>query len=52
MELGGLIEILVPQIMPNTVEGYEFFNYFFGLPMAFAVIIVPLMVLVMIVNRS
>ena len=52
MELGGLIEFLIPQVIPNTVEGYQFFNYFFGLPMAFAVIVVPLMVLIMIVNRS
>lgn len=52
MELGETIVFLVPQIMPDTVEGYQYFNYFFGIPMAFAVIIIPLMVLIMLVNRS
>lgn len=52
MDLGGVVEIVVPQIIPNTVEGYQFFNFFYGIPMAFAVILVPLMLLIMIVNRS
>ena len=51
-ELGGVVEIAIPQIIPDTVEGYQYFNYFFGLPMCIAVIVVPLMVLIMVVNRS
>lgn len=51
-ELGGVLEIAIPQIIPDTVEGYQYFNYFFGLPMCIAVIVVPLMVLIMVVNRS
>lgn len=51
-DLGGTLTFLVPQVMPNTVEGYEYFNFFFGIPMAFAVIIIPIMILIMLVNRS
>lgn len=46
------MEFLIPQIMQNTVEGYQYFNYFFGIPMSMAVIIVPLMIMIMLINRS
>ncbi len=52
MDLGGVITFLVPQVMPDTVEGYQYFNFFFGIPMAFTVIIIPIMILITLVNRS
>lgn len=52
MSLGGVVEFLIPQIIPLSVDGHEFFNYFFALPMCMAVVLVPLMVLLMLVNRS
>lgn len=52
MDLGGVIEFAVPQILPNTFYGYEFFNFFFSLPLFFAVLVIVPLVLIMLINKS
>ena len=42
----------VPEIFPSTVYGYEYFNYFFSIPLVFVVLIIVPLVLIKMINRS
>lgn len=50
--IGGVYEFSVPEIFPESVFGYEFFNFFFSLPIIFAVLIIVPLVLIQLINRS
>lgn len=50
--LGGTIEFSIPELFPSSVFGYEFFNFFFALPVIFAVIVIIPLVIIQIINRS
>ena len=47
-----VLEFSIPQLIPIGENGAEFFNYFFALPLCFAVILIPIMIVIMLVNRS
>jgi len=47
-----LMTFNVPEIFPDTVYGYEFFNFFFAIPLVFVVLIIVPLVLIKLINRS
>lgn len=52
LALGGVVEFNVPELFPDSVFGYEFFNFFFALPLIFAVLVVVPLAILKILNRS
>ena len=52
LALGGVYTFNVPEVFPETVFGYEFFNFFFALPLIFAVLVVVPLAILKILNRS
>ena len=52
LALGGVVEFNVPELFPDSVFGYEFFNFFFAIPVIFAVLIIIPLVLIQIINRG
>lgn len=52
MDLGGVYQFAIPQIFPSSMPGYAYFNFFFSLPLIFAVIIIIPLVLIRLLNRS
>lgn len=52
MNLGDVITFSVPEIFPSSVYGYEFFNFFFALPVITAIIIVIPLALIKIIKGA
>lgn len=52
LALGGIVEFPVPEIFPESMYGHEFFNFFFALPLIFAVLVIVPLALIKIINRS
>jgi hypothetical protein len=42
----------VPEIFPSSVYGYEFFNFFFSIPLVFVVLVIVPLVLLKMLGRS